>query len=180
MRKGGGSDRRSPSHRLAPSVDVIGARQIPGRSHHPDRMTIARPPKWKPMTQRKPAGMTFESWIDRQIRQAAERGEFDDLPGSGAPLQDLDKPYNELWWVKRKLRDEQLSYLPPSLALRKEAHEVLEGVGQARTEAEVRDRIEAINEKIRDAIRLGIRGPDFNLTPFDVERIVEEWRRSRA
>jgi len=44
----------------------------------------------------------------------------------------------------------------------------------------LRDRIEEINEKIRDAIRLGIRGPDFNLTPFDVERIVEEWRRSRA
>ncbi len=26
-------------------------------------------------------------------------------------------------WVKRKLRREGLSYLPPSLALRKEAHE---------------------------------------------------------
>ena len=131
------------------------------------------------MTQRKPAGIRFESWIDRQVRQAAERGEFDDLPGHGAPLADLDKPYDEMWWVKRKLRDEQLAYLPPSLALRKEAHEVLAGVSQARTEAEVRDRIEAINEKIRDAIRLGIRGPDFNLTPFNVERIVAEWRRAR-
>jgi hypothetical protein len=85
-----------------------------------------------------------------------------------------------MWWVKRKLRDEQLSYLPPSLALRKEAHEVLEGVSQARTEAEVRERIEAINEKIRDAIRMGIRGPDFTLTPFNVERIVADWRRSRG
>jgi hypothetical protein len=161
-------------------VDVITARQIPGWTHHPDAMTAACPPKWNSMTQRKPAGVTFESWIDRQIRKAGERGAFDDLPGSGAPLQDLDKPYDEMWWVKRKLRDEQLSYLPPSLALRKEAYEVVEGVGQAHTEAEVRDRIEAINEKIRDAIRLGIRGPDFSLTPFNVERIVEEWRRSRA
>ena len=76
------------------------------------------------MTQRKPAGIKFESWIDRQIRQAAERGEFEDLPGHGAPLADLDKPYDEMWWVKRKLRDEQLSYLPPSLALRKDAREV--------------------------------------------------------
>jgi hypothetical protein len=84
-----------------------------------------------------------------------------------------------MWWVKRKLRDEQLSYLPPSLALRKEAREVLEGVSQARTEAEVRDRIDAINEKIRDAIRLGIRGPGFNLPPFNVDRIVAEWRRAR-
>src|SRR5215475_7091760 len=131
------------------------------------------------MTQRKPPSITFESWIDRQIRRAAERGEFEDLPGAGAPLADLDQAYDEMWWVKRKLRDEQLSYLPPSLALRKEAHEVLEGVNQARTEAEVRERIEAINEKIRDAIRLGIRGPALHLTPFKVDRIVAEWRRAR-
>jgi hypothetical protein len=132
------------------------------------------------MTQRKPPGITFESWIDRQIRQARERGEFEDLPGSGAPLADLDKPYDEMWWVKRKLRDEQLSYLPPSLALRKEAHEVLEGLSKARTEAEVRERIEAINEKIRDAIRMGIRGPAFNLTPFNIDRIVADWRRAQG
>jgi hypothetical protein len=131
------------------------------------------------MTQRKPAGISVETWIDRQIRQATERGEFEDLPGAGAPLADLDKPYDEMWWVKRKLRDEQLSYLPPSLALRKEAQDVLAGVGEARTEAEVRERIDAINEKIRDAIRMGIRGPALNLTPFKVERIVAEWRRAR-
>jgi hypothetical protein len=131
------------------------------------------------VTQRKPPGIRFETWIDRQIRQAAERGEFDDLPGSGAPLADLDRPHDEMWWVKRKLRDEQLSYLPPSLALRKEAHEVLARVGEARTETEVRERIEAINEKIRDAIRMGIRGPAFNLMPFNVDRIVAEWRRAR-
>jgi hypothetical protein len=131
------------------------------------------------MTQRKPAGISFESWIDRQIRQATERGEFDELPGAGAPLADLDKPYDEMWWVKRKLRDEQLSYLPPSLALRKEAQEVLVAVGEARTETEVRERIDGLNEKIREAIRMGIRGPAFNLTPFNVDRIVAEWRRAR-
>jgi hypothetical protein len=131
------------------------------------------------MTQRKPAAISFETWIDRQIREATERGEFDNLPGSGAPLPDLGQPYDDMWWVKRKLRRENLSYLPPSLALRKEAHDVLEGAAQADNEAEVRERIAAINEKIRDAIRMGIRGPDLNLLPFDVERIVAEWRRVR-
>ena len=131
------------------------------------------------MTERKSAGARFETWIDRQIRQAAERGEFDDLPGSGTPLSDLDKPYDEMWWVKRKLRDENLSYLPPSLALRKEARDAVEGATHAATEAEVRERISAINEKIRDAIRMGIRGPTLNLAPIDVERVVEEWRRAR-
>ncbi len=84
-----------------------------------------------------------------------------------------------MWWVKGKLRREGLSYLPPSLALRKEAHDAVEGATRARSEAEVRERIGAINEKIRDAIRSGIRGPEVKLVPLDVERIVEEWRRSR-
>jgi Domain of unknown function (DUF1992) len=132
------------------------------------------------MTRRKPQDVSFESWIDRQIRQAHERGEFDDLPGSGAPLADLDKPHDEMWWVKRKLRSEDVSYLPPSLALRKEAHEALEGATRADTEAEVRERVAGINERIRDAIRAGIRGPELHLAPFDVERIVNEWRRARA
>ena len=132
------------------------------------------------MTQRKRPGVRFETWIDRQVRQAAERGEFDGLPGSGAPLPDLDQPHDEMWWVKRKLRREGLSYLPPSLALRKEAREAVEGAARADTEEEVRERIAAINEKIRDAIRLGIRGPELNLLPFDVERMVREWRRVRG
>jgi hypothetical protein len=131
------------------------------------------------MTQRKPAGVRFETWIDRQIRQATERGEFNDLPGSGAPLPGLGKPYDELWWVKGKLRREGLSYLPPSLALRKEVHDVVEGASRARSEAEVRERIGAINEKIREAIRAGIRGPEVKLAPVDVERVVKEWRRGR-
>jgi len=131
------------------------------------------------MTQRKPTGVRFERWIDRQIRTARERGDFDHLPGSGQPLSDLGRPHDEMWWVKRKLRRENLSYLPPSLALRKEALDVREGARRARTEAEVRERIEAINEKIKDAIRMGIRGPELNLVPFNVERVVQEWRQSQ-
>jgi DnaJ family protein C protein 28 len=35
----------------------------------------------------------LESWIDEQIRQAQERGEFDDLPGKGKPLDLTPNPY---------------------------------------------------------------------------------------
>jgi Domain of unknown function (DUF1992) len=132
------------------------------------------------VTQRKPSGIRFETWIDRQIRQAAERGEFDNLPGAGEPLPDLGQPYDEMWWVKRKLRSENLSYLPPSLALRKEVHDTLEGAARAQTEEEVRERVAAINDKIRDAIRMGIRGPEVGLVPVDVERVVRQWRRTRC
>jgi DnaJ family protein C protein 28 len=35
----------------------------------------------------------WESWIDQQIREAQERGEFDDLPGRGKPLDLTPNPY---------------------------------------------------------------------------------------
>ena len=35
----------------------------------------------------------WESWIDQRIREAQERGEFDDLPGKGQPLNLTPNPY---------------------------------------------------------------------------------------
>jgi len=35
----------------------------------------------------------WESWIDQQIREAQERGEFDNLPGKGQPLDLTPNPY---------------------------------------------------------------------------------------
>lgn len=90
------------------------------------------------MTERKPTGVSIESWVDRQIREAAERGEFENLPGYGKPLASLDAPYDELWWIKGKLHREGFSPLPPSLALRKEAEDAKEAVRAARSERQVR------------------------------------------
>ncbi|GGT20851.1 DUF1992 domain-containing protein [Nonomuraea spiralis] len=132
------------------------------------------------MTDRKPPGMPFESWVDRQIREATERGQFDDLPGAGKPLPGLDRPHDEMWWIKQKLESEGLSMpLPPTLALRKEAEEALRQARGARSETEVRQVLEEVNEKIRQAIRKGLSGPPLNLMPFDVESVVSEWRESR-
>ncbi|GGO62012.1 DnaJ family domain-containing protein [Nonomuraea cavernae] len=132
------------------------------------------------MTERRPLGMQFESWIDRQIREAEERGEFDDLPGKGKPLPDRNEATDELWWIKQKLESEHLSMpLPPTLALRKEAEQALADALGARTEAEARRIVEEINARIREAIRTGLSGPPLNLMPFDVERVVSDWRRAR-
>jgi DnaJ family protein C protein 28 len=35
----------------------------------------------------------WESWIEQQIREARERGDFDNLPGSGKPLDLTPNPY---------------------------------------------------------------------------------------
>lgn len=41
------------------------------------------------MTERKPPGTSWETWIEAQIRVAREQGAFDNLPGAGKPLPDL-------------------------------------------------------------------------------------------
>ena len=132
------------------------------------------------MTERKPPGVGFGTWVERQIREAAERGEFDDLPGAGKPIADLDKPHDELWWVKQKLRRENLSYLPPTIALRKEAEDALAAAYRARSEDQVRRIVADINGKIVDGNRKATSGPPLNLMPFDVERVVRTWRERQA
>lgn len=131
------------------------------------------------MTERKPAGISFESWADRQIREATERGEFDGLPGAGKPLPDEHQPYDEHWWLRRKMEREEVSYLPPTLALRKEAEEALRAARAASCEGEVRRTVAEINERIRAAIREPLSGPPLRLTPYDVEDVVRSWREER-
>ena len=132
------------------------------------------------MTERKPPGMTWETWIDRQIREGMEQGSFDDLPGAGRPLPGLDRPRDEMWWVRDKLRREQLSYLPPTLAVRKELEDTLAQVGRATTEAEVRTLVEAINVRIRRVNSTATSGPPSTVVALDVDHVVERWRAARA
>ncbi|MFD3329566.1 DUF1992 domain-containing protein [Streptomyces sp. NPDC058701] len=128
------------------------------------------------MTERKPPGVSFETFVDRQIREAAARGDFEDLPGYGKPLASLDAPYDELWWVKGKLHDEGFAVLPPALALRKEAEDALETALAARSERQLRAVLTDVNEKIRTALRRPPPGPPLNLTEFDVEAVLRTWR----
>jgi Domain of unknown function (DUF1992) len=124
--------------------------------------------------------MPWESWIDRQVRDAQKRGECGDLPGAGQPIPDLDKPYDEMWWVKNTLGREGLTYMSPSVALRKEAHDALQAASSAKSETEVRKIITDINTKIREANTKGIAGPPLTLTPYDVERVVRDSREQHA
>jgi Domain of unknown function (DUF1992) len=132
------------------------------------------------VTERKPPGVGFRTWVERQIREATERGEFDDLPGAGRPIPDLDKPHDELWWIRQKLRREHLTYLPATIALRKEAEDALAAAARAGSEAQVRRIVAEINEKILEGNRKAASGPPLNLAPFDVERVVGSWRERQA
>ncbi|MFF7182021.1 DnaJ family domain-containing protein [Streptomyces sp. NPDC008121] len=131
------------------------------------------------MTERKPPGVSFESFVDKQIREAAERGEFKRLAGFGRPLDDDRAPYDELWWIKGKIHSEGGSVLPPSLTLRKEAEDAVEAAGRAVSESQVRRILDEINKKIAEALKRPPSGPPLNLKPFDVDAMVEEWRKGR-
>lgn len=132
------------------------------------------------MTDRKPGHVHFETWIEAQIREAQERGEFDALPGKGKPIPGLDQPYDELWWIKQLLIREDLKYTPPALALRKKVEGIREALPHLEDEAAVRSMLEAVNAEIREANRKPLDGPPTSIGPFDVERTLARWRTQRA
>jgi len=131
------------------------------------------------MVQRKPPGMTFETWIDRQIREAQDRGAFDDLAGSGQPLPGLDRPRDPEWWTKSLMAREGISHLPTTLRVRKELEDALHEIANATDEESVRAIVTAINGRIRETNRLASSGPPSNLMPLDEERVVRTWNDGR-
>lgn len=122
----------------------------------------------------------FESWVDRQIREAIERGEFDNLPGAGKPLSGLDRADDD-WWIKQKLERENITgVLPGSLALRKEVLEIDETVADVRTEDQVREIVSDLNTRVLDARRRGIDGPAIVVRTLDAEVVLSTWRQRRG
>lgn len=118
--------------------------------------------------------MQFENWIDRQIREAMERGEFDDLPGAGRPLQLSDDPD---WWIRAKIARENLEpLLPTPLALRREVANIDATVAEVPTEDEVRAVATDLNRRIRESYLRPTVGPSIVVGLVDVEAVVQRWR----
>jgi hypothetical protein len=130
------------------------------------------------------SGQYRESWVDRQIREAQERGDFDNLPGAGKPLGDLGDPNDAEWWVRRYIEREKLDVsgaLPTPLALRKEAASFPDSLVDVRTEAEVREILEDFNRRVKvDRLRPAVGAmPPLLARTVDVDEVVEQWRRLR-
>jgi hypothetical protein len=126
----------------------------------------------------KKPGETHERYVERIIREAQEEGAFDRLSGAGRPLP-LTGVLEEAWWIKEKLRREKLSDLPESLAIRHEAEQVLGALAREGDERIVRERLEALNARIRKINRTTVSGPPTTLAPLDVEEVVARWRAAR-
>lgn len=131
------------------------------------------------MTERKPYGTSWESWIDSQIRVAREQGAFDNLPGAGKPLPDHGQDYDPMWWVRKLAEREQVSLMPPSLELLRKVEKELADLDKLPDEATVRRRIEALNVEIGRLNATVIEGPPTRLAKLDVDQVVARWRRAR-
>jgi hypothetical protein len=132
------------------------------------------------MTERKPLGMKFSSWVDQQIEQARRKGAFDDLPGEGRRDPNLEASRDPEWWGKSLMKREGVSVLPASLELRRFVEQELEDIETVSEEDEVRLRIQRVNERIRKMNSRGTTGPPSNLGPLDEDEVVGRWRARRA
>jgi Domain of unknown function (DUF1992) len=130
------------------------------------------------MTERKPRGMSFGSWIDQQIDEAADRGAFDNLPGAGKPLPNRgDEDAGQAWLREYVLREgvpaEDL--LPPPLKLRKERERLAESVQGFRSEQAVLDACDELNQRILQWRRFPS-GPPIFVPLVDTEAMIGAWR----
>ncbi len=152
----------------------VGLRVRAGPAEGPSVESIA-------VTERKPPGMSFPSWIDQQINEAMERGAFDDLPGAGQPLPNRgDKDAAQAWlreYVRREgVPSEEL--LPTPLRLRKERERLAETVQDLPSEQQVRAVVGELNQRIMKWRRFPS-GPPIFVPLVDEEAMVARWRDER-
>jgi hypothetical protein len=130
------------------------------------------------MTERKPTGMSFRTWIDQQISDAAERGAFDNLPGAGKPLPRRSEDEDGQVWILDYLRREGVPtdvLLPPPLKLRKEAAVLAEAVAALPSEQDVRAAVADLNHRIMEWRRIPL-GPPIFVPLVDEDEMVAAWR----
>jgi len=121
------------------------------------------------------------SWVDEQIRVAMARGDFDNLPGAGKPIEGLGGSHDPDWWLKKLVEREQITgVLPPALALRKEDAELDSVLDKETSEASVRRLLEDFNRRVIDARRQLLGGPPVITPTRDVDAEVTRWRERRA
>ena len=116
------------------------------------------------------ARIQFQSqWVEQQLRIAQERGDFDNLPGAGKPIEGLGSDHDPDWWLKKLIEREHISVLPPALALRKEDAELDDRLDAMTTETEVRREVEDFNARVLHARYTPVDGPPLITMPRDVD-----------
>jgi hypothetical protein len=101
----------------------------------------------------------FQKIIEKRIKEAQERGEFDDLPGRGEPLKIEDDSHipEDLRLAYKVLKN--ANCLPPELELKKEIRQIEDMLEHIPDEKEKYRQIKRINYKIMQLNMLGKKAP---------------------
>ncbi|MFG6504093.1 DUF1992 domain-containing protein [Microbacterium sp. P05] len=127
-----------------------------------------------------PTAAQRAAFIETALQQAIRRGDFDDLPGAGKPLDGLTDSHDPDWWIRRKIATEQLSGLgPPALALRVEHREMEARLDALSREDDVREVLADFNHRVIEARRQLLGGPPVVTPTREVEAELAAWRARR-
>lgn len=119
-------------------------------------------------------------WVDLQVKEAMERGDFDDLPGAGKPIEGLGAEHDPDWWLKKMVEREKIAVLPPAIALRKENLELDALLDKQAGEKQVRAVLEDFNRRVVNARRQLEGGPPVVTPTRDIEAEVAAWQERRT
>lgn len=135
-------------------------------------------------TEPAPLQLTAENkhqFVESAIQVAMRRGEFDDLPGAGKPLENLGTHHDPDWWIRRKIETENLTGLgPPAILLRTEDRDLEATLDQLSRESDVRELLEDFNARVIDARRQLMGGPPVVTKTRDVDAEVQAWRERKV
>ncbi|MEX0825642.1 MAG: DUF1992 domain-containing protein [Acidimicrobiia bacterium] len=97
--------------------------------------------------------------VERKIREAIDRGEFEALPGAGKPIPDLDRPYEAAWWAKRWVERSRLEDEAADLqrVVRRETpllRAAVDAEAASRRVDELNRAIASINQRLDEADRI--------------------------
>lgn len=127
------------------------------------------------------AAVDRAAFIETAIQVAIRRGDFDDLPGAGKPLEGLGAHHDPDWWIRRKIETENLTGLgPPAILLRNEDRELDDQLDLLGREADVREVLADFNRRVVEARRQLQGGPPVVTAPRDIDAAVAAWRERRA
>lgn len=119
-------------------------------------------------------------FVETAIQLAIRRGDFDDLPGAGKPIEGLGAHHDPDWWIRRKIETENLSGLgPPALLLRTEDRGLDDELDQLGREDDVRAVVEDFNRRVIAARRQLLGGPPVVTKTRDADAEVVAWRERR-
>jgi len=121
------------------------------------------------------------AFIETAIQVAIRRGDFDDLPGAGKPLEGLGTNHDPDWWIRRKIEQENLTGLgPPAILLRTEDRELDDQLDLLGRESDVRDVLVDFNRRVIEARRQLQGGPPVVTEPRDIDVEIAAWADRRT